>query len=197
MASLLKKYEGGLSYNEIQAHTAKSRKWYIEQLKTLKLGAPSRLLRDRETIKKSRMMPGRMFMFTYDPKTKDTLPFYDTFPLVMVVDKVQGHPGFYGLNFHYLEYRKRGILLEKLLTYKSDNRFDEKTKLRLSYDLLKSASKLREFKPCFKHYLPSQITSQLKLVPSEYWETVLFMPSERFQKESKKTVFADSRRKYL
>ena len=141
-------------------------------------------------------MPGRMFMFTYDPKTKDTLPFYDTFPLVMVVDKVQGHPGFYGLNFHYLEYRKRGILLEKLLTYKSDNRFDEKTKLRLSYDLLKSASRLREFKPCFKHYLPSQITSQLKLVPSEYWETVLFMPSERFQKESKKTVFADSRRKY-
>jgi hypothetical protein len=39
---------------------------------------------------------GSMQMFFYDPKTKETLPYYDTFPLVVVVGPAEG--GFYGLN---------------------------------------------------------------------------------------------------
>jgi len=190
--SLLKKFEGGLSYNEIRSFTAKARSWYMDELKDIKV--PSRkLFNDPEARGRGRLLPGRLFMFFYDPKYKDTLPYYDRFPLVMVVDKAPG-AGFYGLNFHYLDYRRRAILMERLLQYKNNNAFDQSTRLRLSYDMLKKASKLRTFKPCFKHYLPGQVRSQVREIPAEYWETVLFFPSEQFKKASKQSVFADSRK---
>ena len=76
---------------------------------------------------------------------------------------------------------------------KNNKKYDESTRLQLSYNLLKGASRLAAFKPCFKHYLPEQITSQVKMVPAEYWETALFFPSEQFKKETKSTVFSKSR----
>ena len=191
--SLLSKYEGGLRFNEIESYTSKARTWYMNELKTIRLNRQA-LLRDSETIKKSRPLPGRMFMFFYDAKHKDTLPYFDRFPLILMVESAKPKKGFYGLNFHYLDYRKRALLLSKLLQYSNNKRYDESTRLRLSYKLLKGASKLAAFKPCFKHYLPGQIQSQVKMIPADYWETALFFPSEQFRGASKSGVFSDSRR---
>jgi hypothetical protein len=191
--SLLKKFEGGLAFNEIEKFTSKARTWYIKELRNLIVNR-QKLMRDSVTIKKNRLFPGRLFMYFYEPKHKDSLPYYDRFPLVMVVEKVKGKPGFYGLNFHYLDYRKRAILMERLMKYANNRKYDETTRLRLSYKLLKGVSKLAAFKPCFKHYLPSQIASPIKMIPAEYWETILFFPSEQFKKSSKNNVFSDSRR---
>ena len=190
--SLLKKFEGGLAFNEIESYTSKARSWYLNELSTMRVNRQA-VLKDPELIKKSRLLPGRMFMYFYDPKHKETLPYYDRFPLVMVVEKAKGKPGFYGLNFHYLDYRKRAILMERLLSYSNNKKYDESTRLRLSYKLLKNVSKLKAFAPCFKHYLPSQIKTPLKLVPAEYWETALFFPSEQFKKATKQDVFRQSR----
>lgn len=192
VGSLLKKFEGGLAFNEISAYTSKARTWYMNELKNMRVNRAA-LLRDSETIKKNRALPGRMFMFYYEPKHKATLPYYDQFPLILMVDSAKPKKGFYGLNFHYLDYRKRAILLSRLLAYSNNKKYDESTRLKLSYKLLKSASKLAAFKPCFKHYLPEQIKGQIKMVPAEYWETALFFPSEQFKKESKRTVFSKSR----
>ena len=192
--SLLKKFEGGLSYNEIESYTSKARTWYLNELKTMRVNRQA-LLRDPETIKKSRPLPGRMFMFFYDPKHKATLPYYDQFPLILMVESAKPKTGFYGLNFHYLDYRKRAILLSRLLQYSNNKKYDESTRLNLSYRLLKGASRLAAFKPCFKHYLPSQIKGVIKMVPADYWETALFFPSEQFRKAQKNSVFSDSRGK--
>src|SRR5579859_4289851 len=43
---------------------------------------------------------GKMVMYTYDPKLKEKLPYYDTFPLGIVV--AFNKTGFYSLNLHYL-----------------------------------------------------------------------------------------------
>jgi len=192
--SLLKKFEGGLAFNDIESYTSKARTWYMKELKAMIVNR-QKLLRDPEVMKKSRLLPGRMFMYIYDPKHKDTLPYYDRFPLVLALEKNKNGPGFYGLNFHYLDYRKRAILLSRLLKYASDKRFNENTKIRVTYKMLKAASQLEAFKPCLKLYLPSQIKSQIKMIPADYWETALFFPSEQFKKETKNNVFADSRRK--
>ena len=191
--SLLKKFEGGLAFNEIEKFTSAARNWYLDEMKNLIVNR-QKLMRDREAIKKNRLLPGRLFMYFYEPKHKDTLPYYDRFPLVMVVEKAQGKPGFYGLNFHYLDYRKRAILMERLMKYATNKKYDESTRLRLSYKLLKGASKLAAFKPCFKHYLPSQIASPIKMIPAQYWETALFFPSEQFKKSTRKNVFSQSRK---
>ena len=78
MASLLKKFEGGLAFNEIESYTSKARSWYLNELKSLTVNRQT-LMRDKELISRGRLLPGRMFMYFYDPKHKDTLPYYDRF----------------------------------------------------------------------------------------------------------------------
>jgi hypothetical protein len=55
---------------------------------------------------------GRLNMFFYDPKYKKTLPYYDTFPLVLPLERIPN--GFAGINFHYLRPLARFSLLEQL-----------------------------------------------------------------------------------
>jgi hypothetical protein len=58
---------------------------------------------------------GRLYCFFYDPKTKADLPYYDRFPMVLVLERYQD--GFLGLNLHYLPYKYRVVFLSKLLKY--------------------------------------------------------------------------------
>jgi len=140
----------------------------------------------------SQLTVGRMYMFAYDPKTKDDLPYYDKFPLIFPFRRVQG--GFYGINMHYLPHVLRARLMDNLYTLANNTNKDDTTKLRLSYQLLDSAAKFRYFKPCVKHYLNSQVKSRFLWIPANQWETALFLPLERFTGATKQQVWRDSRR---
>jgi len=64
------------------------------------------------------------------------------------------------------------------------------TKLR--YDLLQSTRKYKEFRPCFKSYLTSQINSRLVRVPITDWQIAIFLPTEQFRKSGKANVWKES-----
>ncbi|MBT9159405.1 MAG: hypothetical protein DDT26_00664 [Dehalococcoidia bacterium] len=130
---------------------------------------------------------GRMYQFKYDPKTKDRMPFWDTFPLVLPVDRAKG--GFFGINFHYLPLRERAILLDRLYDYANNDRMDDSTKLRVSYGLLSRAASLKSFQPAFKRYLYTHMRSNFLYIEPENWLTALFIPSERFKGATTKTVW--------
>ena len=135
---------------------------------------------------------GKMYLFNYDPKTKATLPYYDRYPLIF---PVQGAPGgFYGINMHYLPYVLRARLMDALYDLSSNERYDERTKLRLSYGILKGAAKYKAFKPTFKRYSSSHVRSRFIEISSSEWDIALFLPLESFAKASKTSVWADSRR---
>lgn len=134
--------------------------------------------------------PGKMYAFRYDPKTKDKLPYYDVFPLIFPVDMAEG--GFYGLNFHYLPTQLRAKLLNALYPYQTDGRMDEKTKLDISYKILKGTERVRAFQPCFKRYLFNHMRSPFLSVYSSEWETALLLPTQRFHKASAEKVWQDS-----
>src|SRR6056300_881927 len=77
----------------------RSRSWYRQQASLLrkeKVIANQLLRNNRE----KRIIPGFMYMFLYDAKTKKKLPYWDAFPLVVPYARTQN--GFMGLNFHYL-----------------------------------------------------------------------------------------------
>lgn len=135
---------------------------------------------------------GKMYFFFYDPKWKKELPYYDRFPLIFPVGPAKG--GFYGINVHYLPYRLRAKLMDALYDITNNKKFDESTKLKLSYDLLKSTEKFKEFKPCFKHYLNDHLKSRFLLVESAEWDIALFLPVANFEKASQSTVWSDSRK---
>lgn len=135
---------------------------------------------------------GKMYMYFYDPKTKKDLPYYDKFPLVFILEIYED--GFLGLNLHYLPPDLRLILFEKLLTLLSNKKYDERTKLRISYKIIKNVARFKLAKPCLKRYLTTHIRSKIKNVPSEDWEIALFLPVETFRKQIKEVVWNDSRK---
>lgn len=168
-----------------------SRNWFRQQALLLK----------KEGIKPTRMYQnsgervgnvkvGNMYMFFYDPKTKDKLPYYDAFPLVFPFAKTEN--GFMGLNMHYLSYRFRIVLLDNMLKLKNTKGLDENTRLKLSWTLLKGLSKHRLAEPCVKSYLSDHLVTPLKLVSPPDWTTALMMPVESFRKASSTQVWKDT-----
>jgi len=133
-----------------------------------------------------------MNMFFYDPKTKDTLPFYDRFPLVIIVGPAE--KGFYGLNLHYLPPILRAKLLDGLLDITNNKKYDETTKFQISYNMLNSSAKMRYFKPCFKHYLTQHVRSRLGRVPAPEWEIATFLPTASWEKSNSANVYKQSRK---
>lgn len=193
--SLFDKLKTELATAGIEARTKDSQKWFTNRIKGITRINEASFLKDPNLVRKNRFFPGYMYHFTYDPKTKETLPFYDTFPLILAVAPAPG--GFYGLNLHYLAPLTRAMFLDKLIDITNKTEFDEKTRFRLSYNLLSGSRRFKEFAPCFKHYLTTNITSRLMMVPSQEWETAIFLPTERFEGASKKTVWKDSKKKIL
>ena len=176
----------------IEKNTEKSLNWFKRQLIGMKTINRQNLIKDDNLKPRSAPLPGRMFMYFYDPKHKKTLPYYDRFPLIFMVEKAER--GFYGLNLHYLPHKQRAIFFDKLTDYTTNERYNLTTRLRLSYNLLKGSSRLSAFAPCFKHYLSEHVRSRMVEVPASDWETVLFLPSENFKKKNKNQVWTDSRK---
>ena len=76
---------------------------------------------------------------------------------------------------------------------KNNKNYDESTRCAISYNMLKSASKLKYFKPCYKHYLTKHVRGKLALVPAPEWEIATFLPTADFQKASTSTIYGQSR----
>lgn len=180
--------------------SAESNKWLRD--KAFHVGRsrvePSKMMRgdkDNAMRMQYKVRVGHMYMFTYDAKNKETLPFWDKFPLIFPFRKVSG--GFYGLNMHYLPYRQRAFLMDALEgSFTNNNAFDETTRLRLNYNVLAKAAKYRFFKPCVKHYLDEHVTSRFIYIYPAEWQTALFLPTDRFQKATNQAVWRDSASKW-
>jgi|TARA_Y100000114_G_scaffold92034_1_gene85469 hypothetical protein len=181
----------GVRAGQVPARTQAARDWFRDKARGTTV-TPEAVVRGEKTRYKNRVAMGRMYLFNYDPKTKAELPYYDRYPLIF---PVQGAPGgFYGINMHYLPYKLRAQLMDALYDLSSNKRYDENTKLRLSYEVLKGASKYKLFKPTFKRYLSGHVRSRFIEISSSEWDIALFLPLERFAKASKSSVWADSRR---
>jgi hypothetical protein len=193
MASLFDKLNKEATASGIRKNTKRSLGWFREKVAAISSVNSKSLLNDDNLKQVNTPLVGRMFMYFYDPKTKDTLPHYDKFPLVIMVDKAPG--GFYGLNLHYLEPRLRAKFFDLLLEYSNNNKYDKTTRIKMSYDLLKASTKLSAFKPCYKRYLTKHIKSKIAEVPASEWDVAIFLPSEQFKKGSKDSVWKNSKSK--
>ena len=192
MAGLFQKLEYEAFRKGITPRSKESRAWFRKKASQLGVSR-SGIFKEDEILLRSRPAVGSMYMYFYDPKHKETLPYYDRFPLTILVGPAKG--GFYGLNLHYLPLDIRAKFLDSLLDTINNQRYDESTRFRLSYSMLQRASKLRAFKPCFKHYLTKHVRSRFAKVQAPEWEIATFLPTADFEKASSSSVYRDSRRK--
>lgn len=135
-------------------------------------------------------IPGNIITFKYNPKTRDTLQYYDIYPLVLVLKLVPG--GFLGLNFHYLSPGDRAAFMSKLEQYQRATA-DGVIRINITYSMLKLATRLVYYKACIRSYKRSQIGNMLYTLTPNEWELALFLPTEKFVKMPKRRVWNISR----
>ena len=124
---------------------------------------------------------GRLNMFFYDPKYKKTLPYYDTFPLVLPIERIRG--GFAGINFHYLRPGARFALLQQLQKYTSQGvkKINSTNTFDVSYSRVKN---LPLVKNTIKKYLFAHVRSSFLRIDYDEAALAVYLPVAQFKKGS-------------
>tara|TARA_R100001377_G_scaffold66345_1_gene41580 strand:- start:127 stop:684 length:558 start_codon:yes stop_codon:yes gene_type:complete len=165
----------------------KSTDWFKNKIK--EFGKPGAMDLIRDGKRKNSPFYGRLNMFFYDPKLKAKLPYYDSFPLVLPLEPYSD--GFLGINLHYLPINLRIKLLDRLVDYSNNTKFDESTILNVDYSQLKNVSLI---KPTLKRYLAGRVKTQFRRVDADEFTVAALLPVQRFKKASAGQVYADSRK---
>ena len=192
MAKLIDRIKQSLAKEGYSTGTNNARNWLRAKVKELTPTSRA-LMADRDRLKTNSTI-GKMYFYFYDPKTKDSLPYYDRFPLVIPIESYPD--GFLGLNLHYIHPKQRLILLDKLSETATNSKFDSKTKLRVSYSYLAGASRAFEATPCIKRYLFTHIQSRFLEISADEWDIAAMLPVETFVGATTSKVYADSRKKF-
>jgi hypothetical protein len=175
--------------NEAQA-------WYRNTAKKLGSLSQSNIAADKDRFANNinRFSIGRMYMFHYSAKHKDTLPYWDRFPLVFPIELYPD--GFLGINLHYISPVVRSKLMNSLYATLNNKNYDDTTKLKINYEVLRSASQFRYFKPCVKRYLFSHVKSRYMYINPTEWDVTIMLPTEQFVGASKSKVYKESARQF-
>lgn len=190
MASKLTQLATQRSGLDLQFFSQGSTNWFKSKIAEIR--SPSRVINDlkKETTRYvETFSPGRLYFFSYEPAGAQKLPYYDRFPLVLVLSKEGGN--FLGLNFHYLPIKYRVNFLDKLLDF-ADTNGNEIERMRVSYSILTASRQFKEFRPCIKRYIFNNIRSKILAVKPNEWETAVFLPVQTFKKEMAQTVWEES-----
>lgn len=99
--------------------------WYRQQLAKLsakikkfpsrmtieqKMDSVQNMVQQDENEMRRTVFPGHMYFYSYHAISN--VPYYDRLPMVYVLKRASDH--FYGINFHYLDYKRRAIAIKKL-----------------------------------------------------------------------------------
>jgi hypothetical protein len=177
-------------------YSRKSIEWFRKAAKSSMVPSREEYIRgfDKDRYRnKGNLAVGQMVTFYYDPKLKAELPYYDLFPLVVIVDIQPDR--IHALNLHYLPPFLRARLLDALMSDMTTQRLGNTTKINIDYPKLKAMAKYKWFRPCYKQYLPSHFRSKLMFIHSTEWLPAVFLPTANFQKKTQAQVWSDSQKK--
>ena len=154
----------------------KSQEWFT---KTIKAG-----IKGHQIVKPQ---VGRIYTFMYDAKYKDTLPYWDVFPLIICLGDSKtkaGNTVMLGLNLHYVTPKARQQFLEALLKqYASTPTLRNKTRLKIKWSDVKG---MRGSDHMIKAYLPGHIKTKLVEISPKDWSNIIYMPTYQFMSKGKK-----------
>ena len=152
----------------------KSYDWYRKKVAAMTTPGARSLIRSGKATLRPKY--GIMNLFGYDPKHKDKLPYYDTFPLILPLEPAKG--GFIGLNFHYLKPGARVAFLRSLANEATDKRFDKKTRYNINW---RNNSYMKK---TAKHYLFNHVRTSFLNITADEMAIAIFLPVARFKKGS-------------
>lgn len=158
--------------NEGAASNTKSAKWFTE---TIKKGVRGHIV--------AKPQPGKLYAYIYDAKHKDTLPYWDKYPLIIYLG-IGKHNLMYGLNLHYVPPKARQEFLEELLKqYASTTTITNSTKLKIDWSKVKGFQGADKM---IKAYIPANIKGTIVEIKPSDWANVVMMPLQSFQSKGKR-----------
>lgn len=162
-----------------KAKTIQPMDWYRSQVNQLSV-SKSKLRVDlrKQARLSSTVEVGKMYLFTYDPKFKDTLPVYDTYPLVFPFAYASG--GFLGINLHYMPYGMRVYTLQRLEKVIIKQTLTTVRKAAISWQILNDLVGYGSLNDCVKHYLLAHIRSSYMEIEYEDWRLAAALPVQNF-----------------
>lgn len=171
----------------------KSKAWYEQQMILLmkQINSPWTVLKGNPTQLTTKLMPGKMYMYVYDPLYKSQVPYYDRFPCTLLYKRTIS--GFSGINFHYLPYQMRVQLLYYLMQYKTNARMDENTRIKYSWAAIKGVQKFAAAVPAFHNYNFGGLRSTFREIRAYDWTTAVLLPVEQFVKMPDDRIWDKSR----
>lgn len=143
--------------------TKKSQEWIYGQMKRIK------------SHKVAKPTVGRLYMFGYDAKYKDVLPYWDKYPLIICIGVSPTH--MLGLNLHYIPPKAREIFLESLLKFASTTNLTNKTKLKINWSKIKAFPGAHHM---VKLYLASHVRLGIMEVAPKDWHNVIYLQTQQF-----------------
>lgn len=179
-----------LAAKGVKPNTPAARNWFRNKARDTRVNR-QKLMSASDRLE-ARPQIGSMYCYAYDPKWKKKLEYYDEFPLIFMVEPSPG--GFIGINLHYVSPRNRIVLMDSLTKISTDKNYNKKTKLALSYNILKGLSKYNMIKPCLKRYLYGQVKSNFVKIDANEWDIAIFLPVQKFRKAAASTVWSESAR---
>ncbi len=184
--TLLQKLENDLNSGKVLQYERDARQWLKEIERASQLGEAF------EDHKVNIVKPGHVYFFVYDPKGKKELSRYDIFPMCVVIRLYKD--GWLGLNMHYLPPRLRAKVFDTLQRYRTNDEWDENTKLKMQWRFLMRLAKAPKLRFCVKRYLRRRKRSKFIKLHSAEWYLALFLPYERFKKQKKMTIWNQAKK---
>jgi len=152
-----------------------------------------------------RLMPGRMYMFNYrNPISKSRLPYYDMYPVVLVINTYEEKGYFQGINFHYLPPIYRAELMDQFYRFVINDQatgsnigstIRTKVMPRVDFEFMKKRRQFMSFKPAWKRYNMQTVIGQYLYIPPKAWDFVVQLPMGRFRKAGLNRVHMESLKK--
>ena len=194
--SFLSKVSDAVRSGTVGKEVKRSAKWFREKITGLEgelrnrfsATNAARFYREAEVrttwqILRKRAQLGHLFCYYYYPLHHKTLPYYDMFPMIMLIKAEK--ETFLGINFHYLRPKWRAILLDRV-TAKIGGGLPRWSKLR----------QIKQIAPTIKRYRYDHIMKKVIPIEEDEQEIAIFLPTERFKKSGKAKVWSESERKF-
>lgn len=186
------KFQKAASKQGMEVLSQESLQWFYDFTKKFAKTATFGKMKDEGKIA-TRIVPGRLYLYKYDPKTKEDMPYYDAMPLVLVTGVTP--QGWYGINFHYMPPKARFKIMEALLETLNNPAYTDHFKMKINWEkavrIARGVGANRYLQHSIKQYLGNHLTSSMIELHPEAWEMALFLPLQKFKKKGSSFVWKD------
>lgn len=169
--------------NQIHRESKKAIEWL--QKKVWNFAPRTYLAKDGKEVGQfaTHLIPGKFYLYGYDPKMRNVLPIFDTVPYTLITSIDYEKGLFRGVNFHHIPIQARVAFFTALYEVATSDRIPGDKKDGMIWQKAKqiaaACGKTPLLNGAIRSYLFQQVETRFINVPKEDWALTAFLPLAR------------------